>query len=254
VVSTLLTYLELEGVIAATGPFYAEYKFKSERPIGEILERFDPARRAFLSAVFAQAKRSRIWSSLDIPAVAQQLGEPRSRIVAALGFLEEQGALTVQATGARLGYRRVQAMVDVEALVENLFARFLDRERRDVSRVHTMLAFAGETGCLTARLTRHFGEILDEPCGHCGPCLGLAHPPLPEPVRPSFSPEHRAIVKDLLKENHRSLATRRQLARFLCGLASPSTTRSRLTRDPRFGALADFSFSRVLKLAEAAKS
>jgi ATP-dependent DNA helicase RecQ len=253
VISTLLTYLELEGIIQATGPFYAEYKFKSDRPIDEIIDDFDPKRREFLSAVFARASRSRVWSTLDVSAVASELSEPRSRIVAALGYLEERGDLTVQATGARQGYRLLDASVDRSLLLDKLYVRFIDREARDVSRVHAMLAFADEPGCLTARLTSHFGEILAEPCGHCGPCLGLAHAPLPEPSRNAFTDRDRAIVKELLLENHRALATRRQLARFLCGLASPATTRAKLTRDPRFGSLADFPFSRVLKLAEAAR-
>jgi ATP-dependent DNA helicase RecQ len=254
VVSTLLTYLELEGIIEATGPFYSEYKFKSDRPIGEIIARFDPKRREFLSAVFARSARSKIWSTLDVQAAAQDLGEPRTRIVAALGYLEEQGEITVQATGLRQGYRVIQPVVDRSELLENLFNRFVEREARDVSRVHAMLAFANETGCLTARLTGHFGEILPEACGHCGPCLGLAHEPLPEPAKRPFTTEDRAVVKQLLIENHKALATRRQLARFLCGLSSPGSIRSKLTRDPRFGRLADFPFSRVLKLSEAART
>jgi len=252
VVSTLLTYLELEGIIEATGPFYSEYKFKANRPLDEIVDRFDTGRRNFLAGIFEQASRSRIWSTLDVAAASRTLGEPRGRIVAALGYLEEQGDLTVQATGSRLGYRLLKAQFDRPDLLETLNDRFLDREARDVARVRAMLDFATEPGCLTARLTRHFGEELPGPCGHCGPCLGQSSDPLPERPRRSFEPEHRAIVKELKAEGHRALATPRQLTRFLCGLASPATTRAKLGKDPRFGILADFPFSRVLKLAQAA--
>ena len=252
VVQTLLTYLELEGIIEATGPFYAEYKFKSDRPLDEVVARFDPRRRDFLAGLFALAKTGRIWSTLDVQAAAEVLGEPRGRIVAALGYLEEQGTLTVQAAGARLGYRLLEPDFDRAGLLETLNGRFLEREARDVARVRSMLDFASRPGCLTARLTAYFGEELPDDCGHCGPCLGQAPEPLPEPPRRSFTAEHRSIVKSLKAEGHRALATPRQLARFLCGLASPATTRAKLTRDPRFGALADFRFSRALKLAEAA--
>ena len=254
VVSTVLTYLELEGIIEATGPFYSEYKFKSDRPIQKIIEGFDPNRRAFLTSVFARSTRSRVWSTLDVDAAARDLGEPRSRIIAALGYLEEQGELTVQTAGSRLGYRLIRPDFDRAALLENLATRFNDRETRDVARVQAMLNFAAEPGCLTARLTGHFGEILPSPCGHCGDCLGLALEPIPEPPKQSFTIEDRALIKELIGENHRALATRRQLARFLCGLASPATTRAGLTKDRRFGVLADFPFSRILKLAEAARS
>ena len=254
VVRTLLTYLELEGILESRGPFYAEYKFKSDRPIGEIISGFDPKRRQFLTRVFDRATRSRIWSSLDVQAAAEALGEPRSRIVAALGYLEEQGDLIVQATGSRLGYRLLRGDFDRAALVARLVERFVDRETRDVTRVRSMLEFAGETGCLTARLTTHFGETLDQPCGHCGPCLGQTPAPPPEPPRRAFNAEHRATVKALKAEGHKALASSRQLARFLCGLPSPAASRAKLSRDPRFGALADFRFSRVLTLVEAAKA
>jgi len=41
VVNTLLTYLELEGIIESTGPFYTSYKFAPHRPISDILTRID---------------------------------------------------------------------------------------------------------------------------------------------------------------------------------------------------------------------
>src|SRR5205823_9981793 len=83
VVETLLTYLELAGVIAATGPFYSEYKFQAHRPSADILKDFDAARAAFLRRVFGHAKRGRTWLSLDVAAAAQATGERRERIVAA---------------------------------------------------------------------------------------------------------------------------------------------------------------------------
>ena len=252
VVSTLLTYLELEGVLGATGPFHAEYKFKAERPLDEVVARFDPRRQEFLAGVLRHASKSRIWWTLDVQAAAKALGEPRGRIIAALGYLEEKGDLTVQATGSRLGYRLLNPDFDREALLATLNARFLDRESRDVARVRAMLDFATEPGCLTARLTRHFGEELPADCGHCGPCLGEAPEPLPVPPRRPFDDGHRALVKELKTEGHKALATPRQLARFLCGLASPATTRAKLAKDTRFGALADFPFARVLKLIQAA--
>ena len=252
VVSTLLTYLELDGLLEATGPFYAEYKFKSARPIEEVIARFDPTRRAFLEGVFRHAKPSRIWSTLDVPAAAEALGENRGRIVAALGYLEEQGELTVQATGARLGYRLRSSDFDREGLLGTLNARFAEREARDVGRVRSMLDFAAEPGCLTARLTRYFGEELRGPCGHCGPCLGETPAATPEVPKAPFDPDQKTMVKTLKAESHQALTSPRQLARFLCGLPSPATTRAKLSRDPRFGTLANFRFSRVLKLAEAA--
>ena len=45
-------------------------------------------------------------------------------------------------------------------------------------------------------------------------------------------------------------STPRQIARFLCGLNSPSATRAKLGRHQMFGALADTSFRDVLSFVE----
>ncbi len=247
VVQTLLTYLELEGVLGSTGPFYAEYKIRADRPLSEVASRFDPRRAEFLARVFARAKGGRTWSTLDVQAAAEALGEPRARIVAALGYLEEQGDLTVQATGARLGYRLLRADADRSALRSTLADRFRDREARDVARVRRMLDLAREGGCLTGHLLKYFGEEAPEGgCGHCGPCLGEGPVDLPPAPRRHLGPSERATVEALRAEGHRALAAPRQLARFLCGLSSPATSRGNLKKGPAFGSMADVPFADVL--------
>jgi ATP-dependent DNA helicase RecQ len=59
-------------------------------------------------------------------------------------------------------------------------------------------------------------------------------------------------VRELVRENHAELATPRQLARFLCGMTSPASTRGRLTRHAAFGLLSDLPFADVLAIAESA--
>ena len=257
VLGTLLTYLELEGVIAATGPFFAEYKIQWARPRAEVVAGFDPARAAFLDAVFDRARAARVWSTLDVAEAAVALGEPRGRIVTALGFLEERGDLIVQTAGPRQGYRLLNPEVNRDRLVSSLAARFADREARDVARVDGVVTFATAPGCLTARLVAHFGEALPPPgrCGHCGPCLGepaLAPPP---PVElPPLGPAERAAILKLRAENHRGLADHRQAARFWCGLASPATNKAKLHRDPRFGTWGEVPFAAVLRWVETAEA
>ena len=249
VLSTLLTYLELAGVIAATGPFFAEYKFQATRPLTEVVADFDPRRVDFLTRVFDLARQARIWSTLNVAEAAQTLGEPRARIVAALGYLEERGDLMVQATGPRLGYRLLDPAVNRPVLIQSLIARFVDREARDIERINGMFAFTTADGCLTARLVTYFGEALPEPgtCGHCGPCLGEVSPAPPAVADRPFGPTERALVAELRLANHPSLASPRQAARFWCGLASPATTRAKLTRDSRYGTWSDVPFAQVLR-------
>jgi ATP-dependent DNA helicase RecQ len=250
VAETMLTYLELGGVLEGTGPFYGEYKFQPLRPSGEILAKFDARRAEFLRSIFAQAQRGKTWFKLDLARVTAATGAAREKVVAALNYLEEQGDLTLQVAGVRQGYRLKKPDVDRRALAKKLADRFLDRERRDTQRLQQVLTFAEHDGCLTRFLLRYFGEDLPADCGHCGRCKGEKAEAVPFP--PTFEPTDReaAMVRSIRAEGHGAVATPRQVARFLCGLPSPAATREKLNRHAMFGALAGVPFRRVLDMAE----
>ena len=252
VVRTLLTYLELEGAIAATGPFYAGCKFRLHRPAEEVASGFDAGRAGFLRRLFGHARAGRIWHHLDPAEAASALGEPRERIVRALEYLEQRGDLELQVADLRQGYRRTGEPTDLDRLSARLADRFVAAEAREVGRVGLMLAYATQEGCLAGWLLAYFGEGLPGGCGTCGRCRG--EPPRPVPAPPAWSPSEadREAAASLIAEGHAALATPRQRARFLCGLASPATSRSRLTADRRFGRLAGAPFAAVLALVERA--
>jgi ATP-dependent DNA helicase RecQ len=182
--------------------------------------------------------------------VTQATGADRARIIAALNFLEEQGDLKLEVTGARQGYRRLQKDLDLKSLAQSLVARFADRERRDIQRLATVLEFAGAQSCRTRHLLEYFGETLStsDPtqCGHCDICLNESQGPLPNSQpRPITDQEHQTL-KELKSHPHPALATPRQLARLLCGLTSPATTKAKLKSHASFGLLSDVPFPQVL--------
>ncbi|NQU19870.1 MAG: RecQ family ATP-dependent DNA helicase [Candidatus Nealsonbacteria bacterium] len=250
VVRTLLTYLELAGVIRATGPFYSEYKFQPQKSSQEILAQFDEPRADFLRGVFRHARRGRTWFTLDVDQTARSIGEARQRIVAALGYLEESGDLIVQAAGVRQGYCVEQLPDDLALLCRELAEKFQHRERQDIARVQRMLALAEHDGCLTQFLLSYFGETRDA-CGHCGRCEGITAAPLP-PARYK-PPDNSAAgrVRAVRAERHDALATSRQLIRFLCGLSSPATSKAKLRRHPMFGVFSSVPFHEVAAFVEA---
>ena len=248
VVSTLLTYLELDGVLRATAPFYDTYRFRATRSEEAILARFDARRARFLRELFARARRGRVWASVDLTDAARALGEPRGRLVAAFNYLEEKGEIELRVAGLRHGYRRLGGTPEPGALAERLAARFVSAEAREVGRIQRVLDLATREGCVVRALLAYFGEELGRDCGHCDRCLGEPIPPLPPATTPPLDEGVAALVRELRGEAHEALAAPRQLARFLCGLASPAMTRVRpsLTRDPRFGALGRVPFGEVL--------
>ena len=250
VVETALTYLELLGIIEPTGPFYNEYKFQPQRSSKEILAKFDEGRAQFIRNILKHAKMLTKWYVLDINQIAQTIGEPRARIIAAINYLEEQGDLLLQITGARQGFRLKQAPQDMGALKRRISARFLDREKRDTERLEKVIAFAAHEGCRTRFLLSYFGEDLDADCGHCGYCAGDRHNGIPRPEPVLLDGFHEQTIRGLRAERIDALATPRQIARVLCGLNSPKSSRAKLQRREAFGCLADAPFAEVLAFVE----
>ncbi|NOR50497.1 MAG: RecQ family ATP-dependent DNA helicase [Desulfuromonadales bacterium] len=246
VVKTLLTYLELEGLLVSTGSFYTEYKFQPLKPSAEIFARFSAERAEFLKAIFSHAKKGKIWFTLDSAQVSQSIGHPRDRIVAALGYLEEQGDMLVNAAGIRQGYRRLKMPDNMESLVVSLNQRFQKREANDIDRICQVLTFTQQDGCLTQNLLAYFGEK-SEACGHCCRCQGETPSPLQTHHDPALDVQDEKRIQALIMESHDALRSPRQLARFLCGITSPATTRAKLRKNGMFAAYDSFSFKNVLQ-------
>jgi ATP-dependent DNA helicase RecQ len=157
---------------------------------------------------------------------------------------------------------------DLDALTRSMQELFAVREARDLERLQTVLDFAAERGCLTHRLLRYFGEAVgsqgsDEARVRCGSCTSCEDPPpklsksrgatsreIPVSTVPEITAAQSSAIESLVAENRSSLATPRQLARFLCGLTSPATSRERLGRHTAFGLLARVPFATVLARAE----
>jgi len=247
VVKTLLTYLELDGVIRGTGPFYTELRFKPRRRSEEIFARFDGARADFLRRVFRNARKGKVWFTLDTEQVSQAMGEPRARVVAAITYLEEQGELEVQAAGLREGFRITSMPSDIGHVVQSLNERFMRREHLDIERIQRVLSYSEEAGCLTRHLLSYFGENHDA-CGHCARCLGSPAKSLPDPEYRLANESDRSALAALRREKHAALTTPRQLARFLCGIKSPAASRAKLGGHASFGRLESTPFQEVMSL------
>jgi ATP-dependent DNA helicase RecQ len=267
VVRTLLTYLELEGYVAAGTPIYAEYEFRPLLSSEEILGRFTGERREFLRGIFRQAKKAKVWFHIDLEAAARALGAPRDRLVRALDHLAGEKLLEVRAAGLRYPYRwlrrpdlpeapnALDALDALEALAGSLHERTLERESREIARLDQVLALAAQDGCQTAALAAHFGEILPHPCGHCSWCLRGGQPAELFPPTPVHLDEDRlrqAIDLRRASDNqgHRelkqALAGPRAFARFLTGLPSPRV-RGKIKSHPLHGAFGNIPFADVLR-------
>ncbi len=250
VINTLLTYLELEGIIKATAPFYTEYKVGFLTPQDQLLAQFDSNRAEFLRALFASGKQGRTWLTLKPIDAARELQADRLRILNALGYLEQQGMVELRVAGVRQGFRMVNLPGDSLGLIARLQSQFQLREQRDIDRLQQVADWAQQDGCLQQALVGYFGETLTQPCGQCSVCLGQL---VPMPPRQMGQPD-LSIIDRLKKEEHAALSSPRQLARFLCGITSPRASRARLGRHPAFASLIEMPFADVLARCQQAGS
>ncbi len=256
VVETVITYLELDGLLRPTHAFYESTQVEFQRPEAAILTGHTDERRKFLAGLFAAGKRGTRYLTIELEAAAKRLGEPRERIVKALTWLEETGAITQKPAGLRHGYRLTgdAAQRDPATVAAALATLFQQREERETQRLAQIIDFATQPGCITRRLLGYFGEPLaDENCGHCHYCrtgTPAEKTALPATPLPAFTEADAEMIRELAFEEHPPLATPRQLTRYLCGLTSPATSRAKLTKRPEFGRFSSVPFRKVLAFVE----
>ena len=249
VLRTLLTYLQLDGLLEEATPIYSAYQFVPHMSSAEMFARFDPQRQEFLRKVFSHADKKKKWFHIDLEQAAQSLGEPRDRIVKALDYLAEQNLLELKPSKLVHRYRRLQEPDDRNSLVESLFSKMQDRERRDIERLGEVVSLLTDDGCQVNRLNAHFGEERTSDCGHCSRCLTRGVVQVPERIVPAIDNQIWQQVSALRAEQP-VLQSPVLLTRFLCGVTSPRLSKARLGRHALNGKLAHVPFRVVLEAAK----
>lgn len=252
VINTLLCYLELEGVIQSTGYFYNTFQFQPLLSSEEILAKFNPERATFLKTIFSQAKKGRVWFSLDLLQLAEATQQEVTRISNALNFLDNQGMIKTQVKDARATYRKLKNDIDISQICYTLSQKFNDSEKRDIQRLQTVVDLSKQKDCLVNSLLNYFGEKREKPCGHCDRCLNIVenYETVKRPKN-TLTDEEMAILQQVNLLSHKTLIESRNKAKFLCGINSPSFSRSKppLSKHDLFGSLIHVPFNLILKLA-----
>jgi ATP-dependent DNA helicase RecQ len=251
VLRTVLTYLELGGVLRQGTPYYAGYEV---RPLGDletIYSAFGDKAAQFLRELFFVAKKGRVWWKFDPDEASEKLQSPRKNIVRAMELLEEKNVAEVRAADARQRYHRLNEHENLDAIVDDLIEKFARRESNEIKRIQDVLQLVEHDGCQTNALVGYFGEARSTPCGHCSWC---ERGPATLPPARELPPIENAIdvgeVRALQNAQPTALGQPRQLARFLCGLSSPAQSKARIGRNPLFGKLEAYLFGEVLAWCE----
>lgn len=153
--------------------------------------------------------------------------------------------IELRAGDVRTRYARVAPDPDVDAAVSDLAGRFQRRERQEIERLQQVVDLVECNGCQVNALVGHFGEIRNEPCGHCTWCLTKQRQRLSPPRAEGIRLDESEVLA-LYRRCPRELQTPRQIAKILCGLGSPSFTKLRMNREALFGVLEAHRFAEVV--------
>lgn len=249
VLSTLMTYFELQGFLKADTPYYQDYQFKTLVPWAEILAPLNQQRQDFLNSLLRFTKKGSKWFTLDVERAIKDLNETRDRIVSALNWLAEKQSIELKVANIRNPYSILKKPSSNRDLAERIYLDVDRREKKELGRISAIIDWSVLESCQTNALARYFGEDRAEDCGHCTHCLGISNKMLPQ--RNHTAPEKISEIinkaQGLILEYPQFKIEPVSMTRFLCGISSPRLMRSALgSKHPYFGILSDTPFEIVL--------
>ena len=249
VVSTVLAYLEMAGVLEARGSFFDAYRVKLLQPLERVLAGRAPRERKLVEGIFRELDAEWKWLSVKIVETSERIGITPAKLREMISDLEAAGDVSLKKSNWRQAYRMKKEPGDIKALSEGMAKNFREREVTDLKRLEQVLSLSSTRVCLTKTLLKHFGEKMEADCGHCDRCRGVAPKKLKSLKPRKVTTAELERIKTLIDAKHAALGTERQLARFLCGMSSPASMRARLYRLNEYGMLADLPFRDVEILA-----
>ena len=247
---TLLVYLELNQIIESQYTYFATYRFKLIRPIAEIVGTFQGERQAFVQAIFDCSVMAKTWYSIDFEALWQSYHADRQRVIAAVDYFHEKGWIDLESTLVTDVYKVLTKPSDKQRVVDELYQLFAKKEQGEIQRIKEMIAFFESSDCLSHRLATYFADHnAPTHCQHCSVCEGhVAHlsgralaPLDPDKIKRWIAPFQQATSQPLSSA---------ALSRFLCGIATPLTTKVKASKMEGFGQLEHYPFAEVRQQIE----
>ncbi len=250
--ATILTYLELMGILKQITPKYSTYRITYTKPESDFYKQANAATVDFYKQLFSAAKRGTIHITLDLDEAVAKTGFTREKILRSLSYLESSGFGTTKSSGLLHRYTLLDRSRSANEISRALFDKFVIREKNDLERLEQVLSFLEASECKSNYIKTYFGEKSYSSCGHCAWCIEpnvtfdvSSKKNLP---RPSIFLSNDQIQElKALKESHRQLLKDdRKIICFLLGINSPAISLSKLSKHNLFGVLGGFAYQDVV--------
>ncbi|GGI85339.1 RecQ family ATP-dependent DNA helicase [Shewanella gelidii] len=271
---TLLVQMELMGVLTPKYTYFADFKYKFIAEQSHILSKFQDERRTFLMHIFEQTNFKRVWGTLSAEGLYSRFGYPRSRVVAALEYLNEKGFIEIDAKkstdvfGVDLSLLADKSQSDgkldcanvahlgVEMNASNsvfeLLVRYSEhKEIKELQRLEQLVNMFQSKHCLSQAFANYFGDYqVSTECGHCSVCLGnvatLGYSQLHAwPTDTELIAKIEA-VHGLIGQRHYRFSNRAK-ALYLAGLSLPQWRKLGITKLAGFASCHQLRFAEIVK-------
>ena len=218
---TLLVYLEMANIISPQYTYFENYAFKYLIPAENIIEKFKGERSQFVKIILDNSKTAKTWTQTDIKNTVAESGCDRQRVLTALEYFHEKEWIDLKPKSAVEVFEIRNPEFDIDSTAQDLANLFVEKEKKEVARLHAMIALFEADQCLAKTLSAYFGEALDADCKRCSVCMANKPVKLLSSDLPSLDMLDFYDLVQPLTDIAGSPLPVELVTRFLCGIQSP---------------------------------
>ncbi len=247
---TLLVQLELLGIIKPLFAYFAEFKYKFLQDKESVLATFNGDRQIFLTNLLNHSQFKKIWGEPNFESLYHRFQYPRERIVAALEYLEEKNFIELQSKRITEVFSIDLDLLHKPGLAQHLNDYFLEKEKKEITRIASLVRFFELDRCLSHMLSLYFDDQNSpSQCGHCSVCRGQIAKL--EYSQATHWPDEAHLLKYLIGlNNHMTQKIQQPLSvdshcRFLSGISVPIFSRYKVRQLPGFASCENMRYEEI---------
>jgi len=244
---TLLVYLEMANIISPKYVYFENYAFRYLMPAENIIDKFNGERVQFVKTILDNSRTAQKWTNVDIDNIVIESGFDRQRILTALEYFHEKKWIDLQPKSAVEVFEILHSEFDIDATARKFANLFVEKEKKDIERIHEMIALFETDQCLAKSLSAYFGEALDVNCKRCSVCIEQEPIKLQSSELPSLELQNFHTLVQPLMDMAGSPMPVALVTRFLCGISSPRLMEYKSKQMAGFGRLEAYPYKMVEK-------